>query len=822
MRSPTAIRWNAYPAPLAAGAFAAGIVGAYGGVSPHVWLWLCVALAGLFVLGVLLYLPRRRLVSLRGLQIVAAAGITLAALGGARTAVDLRPSPADVGTLLPPRAHVDDATLVGWVDDAVEHTPRGARFTLQTDALLVYADSLAVKGAVRVFLRPSLWDTTAVFPSVRQGDRLRLGGTLRAPPSRRNPADFDYGTYLRRQGIHALLHVDTPDGITILQREPGIKKAVVEARHYVARHIDQHVHGKKPRGVLRALLVGDRGTVPTSTQQQFAATGLLHLLAISGLHVLIVGMVVYQLLRPALMRWRLSWQHAEWTRAVFTIGLLAFFALLTGGRPSVVRAVVMAALFIGANALQRNTRSLNTLGVAALVLLIHRPLALLDVGFQLSFSAVAAIVVLNPRLQLLLPPAWRHRGWRGQIGSLITVSVGATLGTAPVLLTHFGYVSAAGVVLNVAAIPLTALALLSGLCAALAGGGVVGASFAAAAETMTEGLLRLAAAGTARLGWASIDATVQDPLVVLALVAGMLLIVHGRHARRRWLFTGVVLLLVTAHVWKGLLDTRPSPFLEVIFFDVGQGDAALVTFPNGRHLLVDTGPRSPYGDAGTSVVAPHLRRHGVDRLDAVLISHSDSDHLGGLPSILRNIPVERLIMNDPLERSALVDEVEMLIDSLDVSRRAAYAGDTLSMDQSTLVHILGPSSASRHVQGRNDASILMQLTHGQNQFLFLGDVEGDGEQWATQVYGDFLESEVIKVAHHGSVTSSAPTFVGKAALQDGLAVVSASRRNPFGHPHREVVERWRRAGAAVLATSVEGAIWVRSDGNTIARVPWRE
>jgi competence protein ComEC len=750
-------------------------------------------------------------------------GVTLAALGGARTAIDLQPSPADVGTLLPPQANIDGVTLMGWVDGAAEHTPRGARFTLQADTLVVRADSLAVEGTVQVFLRPSLWDTTAVFPTVRQGDRLRLDGTLRAPPDRRNPADFDYGAYLRRQGIHALLHVEAPDHVAILQQRSGIGKAVVEARHYVASQIDQHVRGQEPRGVLRALLVGDRGTISASTQQQFATTGLLHLLAISGLHVLIVGMTVYQLLRPALIRWNLSWQYTEWIRTAITIGLLVFFALLTGGRPSVVRAVVMAALFIGANTLQRTTQSLNTLGVAALGLLVYRPLALFDVGFQLSFSAVAAIVALNPRLQLLLPPAWRHHGWRGQIGSLITVSVGATLGTAPVLLTHFGYVSAAGVVLNVVAIPLTALALLSGLCTALMGGGMVAASFGAAAEIMTVGLMRLAAAGTASLGWASIDATVRDPLVVLALIAGMLVIVHGRHARRRWLLTGVTLLLVTAHVWKGVLATRPPPSLDVIFFDVGQGDAALVAFPNGRHFLIDTGPRSPYGDAGASVVIPHLRRYGIDRLDAVLISHSDSDHLGGLPSILRYIPVDRLIMNDPLERSGLVDEVDMLIDSLGVPQRAVHAGDTLLMDQSTLVHILGPVSAGPPTtRDRNDASILTQLTYGEHQFLLLGDVEEGGEWRAAQLYSDLLESEVIKVPHHGSATSSTQVLVERAAVEDGLAVISASQRNPFGHPHRDVVKRWQEAGAEVLATSVEGAVWVRSNGEAIERIAWRE
>jgi competence protein ComEC len=499
---------------------------------------------------------------------------------------------------------------------------------------------------------------------------------------------------------------------------------------------------------------------------------------------------------------------------------LVFFALLTGGRPSVVRAVVMAALFIGANALQRNARSLNTLGVAALALLAYRPLALFDVGFQLSFAAVASIVVLNPRLQLVLPATWQRRGWRGQISSLVTVSTAATLGTSPVLLAHFGYVSAAGVVLNVVAIPLTALALLSGLCVALFGGGAVAASFGATTELLTKGLLWVATAGEAGLGWASLAASVRDPLVLLALIASVLLVAHGMNPRRRWILVSTVLCLMATHVWKATLTSGKTATLDVVFFDVGQGDAALVAFPNGQHLLMDAGPRSPYGDAGSSVVLPHLRRYGIDRLDAVVVSHADSDHLGGLPSILRSVPVGRLIMNDPLEETSLTAEVNTLVDSLGLIRHEVSATDTVLVDPAAYLHIIGPALSDHGVGGRNDASILMQITYGGHQFLFLGDAEKVGEQRAVQSYGPLLQSDVVKVAHHGSATSSTSALVEQAASEDGLALISVSRRNPFGHPNRAVVKRWKEAGMDVAVTSVEGAVWIRSDGKKLWRIRW--
>ena len=817
------IQWNAYPALLVAGALALGIGGAVTWTEVPLWTWLMAALVGLAVTSALLGWPRRRLVSTRPLWTILFLGVAVVTLGGARTALDLQPTPGDIGTLLPPRADIEDVILVGRVDSPVAHTMRGARFTMHPDTLVHLGDTLAIGGAVRVFLRPSRWDTAATFPDVRQGDNLQVMGDLQAPPSRRNPADFDYGAYLRRRGIHALMNANDPVRVIVERRPDGVATQIAVLRAYIGRQLGRHVDAEEPQAVLRALLVGDRGQIAEATQNQFAATGLLHLLAISGLHVLLVGMVVYELIRPALIRCGFSWQAAEWTRAIATVGLLCGFALLTGGRPSVVRAVIMAVLFISATVFQRNVRSLNTLGVAATILLVYRPLALFDAGFQLSFSAVGGILVLNPRIQSIFPPAWRHDGWRSQIISLITVSMAATLGTMPVLLAHFGYVSLAGLVLNVLAIPLTALALLSGLCVTLAGGwAFVAVPFGAAAEVFTEGLLHVASLGEAWLGWAAVVKTVRDPLLLLTLVVVLLVVAHWPFPRRRWMLAGTALFLAMVHVWAGVVRAPSSAQLSVIFFDVGQGDAALVSLPSGQHLLIDAGPRSPYVDAGASVILPHLRQYGIRRLDAVLISHADSDHLGGLPSVLRGVPVGRVIMNEPHEATQLTREVDEVLDSLDVPRHSVFAGDTLALDPGMRVHVLGPPLGEPIFSSDNDASVVVQLVHGSHRFLFVGDVERTAEQWLVNSYEMVLRSDVVKVGHHGSATSSTAAFVRNVATAGGVAVVSAGRRNAFGFPSPQVVRRWENRDMDVISTAEHGAVWFRGDGDELERVRWRK
>lgn len=823
MQQASSIHWNAYPALLLAGAFALGIGASVWIPARATGLWTAIALGGLTGAGLLLAWPQHRLVSLRPLAITLLLGAAACALGSLRATIDQHPAADAIERLLPTGAHIDRVTVLGRVRSIVEQRPRGARLTLQTDTLIYRADTVAVRGRVRVFLRVPPWESLAPFPAVRQADRLQLRGTLQSRPQRRNPADFDYGAYLQRRSIDALLQVDAPADVAITARPPVYGAPVVALRRHIHQQLDRLIAPPQARAIVRALLTGDRGLVTEATRTQFAETGLLHLLAISGLHVLLVGMVVYTLLRPMLIRARLRWQTAEWTRAAVTLGLLTGFAILTGGRPSVVRAVVMAALFIGANGMQRHTHSLNTLGVAALVLLVYRPLALFDVGFQLSFAAVGAIVLLNPRFSAALPAAWQHGGWRGHLGALATVSLAATLGTMPVLLVHFGYVSFAGLVLNLVAIPLTALAMTAGLLTTLYGGwfDVVAVPLGAAAEILTQGLVHVAAWGHVRFAWASLTKPVQDPWMLGALISSLLVIAHWPHPRRRWRLIVATVLLAGLGIWSDILTVADSSQLDVVFFDVGQGDAALVALPNGQHLLVDAGPRSPYADAGSAVIVPHLQWYGINRLDAVVISHADSDHLGGLPAVLRHIPVERVILNPVKESTRLTREVHHVLDSLAVPVEPAYAGDTLSIDPGTYIQVLNPPKEVSPRLGDNEASIVMRIVYGKTRLLFTGDIERAAERWVVAQYGDFLPSDVVKVGHHGSSTSSIPALIERAASDSGWAVVSVGRRNRFGLPAPSVLRRWQDAGTKVLTTAQDGAIWMRTDGRQMERVHWR-
>lgn len=827
MRPDSSIQWMAYPALLAAAAFAVGIAGAEAAALHDVRLWVAVGAAGAILWGGAAWQARRRLVSLGALGRTTGLAVLLVAAGGLRAA-SYRTPPPDA---LRQHANADRQERAVTVEGVVAGPPsrgvKATRLTLRATRLGTADSTALVTGQVRVTLQAPPWtEVRAPFPQVRSGDRIEVRGPLRPGPPPRNPGDFNYGAYLARRGICCTLHVSAPRDVRRTgETRTAMGEVLALARERIRVRIDRHVAHPSSQAILQALLLGDRGRVGTETRDQFADTGLMHLLAVSGLHVLLVGMVLYGLLRPALIRAGLSWRRMERTRAAVTVVVLGFYMLLTGARPSVVRAVVMAALLIGGSALQRSSTPLNTLGVAMALLLAARPPALLDAGFQLSMAAVAGIVVLRPRMMGWIPERWMQSQAGDWLANMTVVSLAATLATTPVLLYHFGHAPFAGLLLNTAAIPLTGLALTAGIATALTGGlPLVGASFGAAADLLVQGLVGVAGAGNTWLGSLALPATGASAWTLSAWVVGIVALAQWPRPRHRWRCVAGVFGLVVWGAWAPVLTGDAAPTLDVVFLDVGQGDAAVVRTPGGKTILVDAGPKTRYSDAGRSVVVPYLQRAGVERLDAVVVTHPDGDHLGGLPSVLRRLPTGRVFHSGQEATSSLYAESRQVLDSLSIPHRAVSAGDSILIDRAVHVHVLGPPRRPERagLETENDASVVLRLTYGQTRMLFLGDVEARGEAWLAKRYGSTLASTVVTAAHHGSATSSTPELLRHVVRKDSThAIISAGRRNAFGFPDPSVVRRWNQAGAAIHETA-HRAVWMRSDGKSTWKHRWQE
>lgn len=779
-------------------------------------------------------LTRQRLVTLRALVVAAAALGGMAGLGALRLASSHSLAPSHVAWAVAPvtprvpdrEAAAPPAVRVeGRVASPPVATRRGVRFALAAHQVDGPAGRRSVKGRVEVTLaRPFKLregQREPIYPSLRLGDRVAVQGVLAPPPRPRNPAQMDYGAYLRGQGTHATLRVESEAEVVFVAPAARLADRLAAT---VQRHVRQALAATVPhdasRAVLLALLLADRSGIEAVTLDTFRQTGLMHLLAVSGLHVMLVGLALFGLLKPVLGRLGLGHRRTEWTRAAITLALLLVYALVTGATVSVVRAVAMTAVVLVGRALERRVDTLNALGLAAIGLLLWRPAALFEVGFQLSFGAVAALVSLSPVLTDWVPPAWTRPAWGRWLVASVVASTAATLGTAPALLVHFGRVPLAGLVLNAPAIPLTGAALGSALAAAglheVAPG--VASLIGAFASATTQGLLAVSTWGASGLRWATVAGYLESGWMLAALVVALGAAALARRpvAGRRVALAAAALGVVG--VGAGVPDAAPR--FDVVFLDVGQGDATVFRLPGGGHVLIDAGVQSPYTDEGARTVVPHLQRYGVQRLDAFVLTHADADHIGGAMAVLRTISVGRLIVNGQAGGTDLWRATLAVADSLGVPVVAVAAGDTLALDPAVQIRVLGPTPGRVAAGDANEASIVLHVRHGATRWLLTGDAEHEGEADLVARYGRLLAADVVKVGHHGSRTSSTADLV-RAAGQPRWAVVSVAARNRYGLPDAEPLLRWQQAGATVLQTADEGAVWLRSDGATITRIGWR-
>ncbi len=685
------------------------------------------------------------------------------------------------------------------------------RFILEARRLYTDGKSILVTGRMLVTL-----DSTLTLPP--PGHVVLVRGRFLSPPGRCNPGEFAYDAYLKRLGI---LRVMTVNQMRLVKPARGtaalVRRQVYHFQQKVRGAMNQFIAGDESRAILQALILGDQSTLTKATRLSFQQTGLSHVLAVSGLHVMLVGMLVYKLLGPMCLRMGFSWRTATWSRTAITLLILCLYMLITGARASVCRAVLVSLLMIGGALFQRPASSFNALGAAALLLLFYRPAYLFDVGFQLSFLAVLGILSLMPVFSALLPR--RLPGFVNSLLQSVLVSISATLGTIPVLLYHFGYLSFAGIILNIPALPLVAISLLSGLLTLLTATifpGLAGL-FGSAADFFVNTLLTIVSKGSAHLSALSIspgNVSLQTA-TVLFLICLTILTLSLR--RFRWKLLITLLSCLMLGQWIDIATATHQPRLSLLFFDVGHGDASLITFPNGRRLLVDTGNVNQFTNQTQHTILPYLQRNGIKSLNVVLITHPHRDHAGGLPTLLASIPVHRII-HGPVDGEVIKENYTTPTRIQRSSFTPVVAGDTLLIDPSVSVRILSPGRQLAHADNLNERSIILQMEYGQTSFLLLGDAEAGAENGVILNYPELPQPDVIKVGHHGSATSSIEPLVDwliRSAIPKSVALVSVGSNSRYGLPDEEVIIRWNSAGADVHVTAVTGALQIQSDGLTV-------
>ncbi len=673
-----------------------------------------------------------------------------------------------LASALPERLEGRDVTVTGVVATLPQQRGRATRFEFLVDR--------ALSGPAAEVPRRLRLAWYGAHPPLHAGVRWRLRVRLKRPRGFHNPGGFDYEGWLFRRGIRATGYVRDHPGNASLGDASGPRHALQRLRQRLARRFRDVLGDSAYLGLLEALALGERGALTATQWATLRATGTSHLVAISGLHLGLVAGLLFALVRRGWAWLGLAlWLPAPRAAAWLTLPAALLYAGLAGFTVPTQRALVMVAVVLAALLLRRSLAPGRALALALVGVLLVDPLAPGAPGFWLSFTAVALI---------LYTVAWRPAGGRRLLrAAWLQVVLG--IGLAPLLVVAFQQVPLVAPLANLVAVPLVGLLLVPLVLVAT----LLLLPWPAAGTLLLQLAERLLA-----LAWPWLEAAAALPhalhgfaapplaLVLLAGV-GVLLLFAPRGVPLR--LPGVALLLpLLLHRPEG----PPHGAAWLTLLDVGQGLAAVVR-TRDRVLVFDTGPAySARFDAGGAVVVPVLRRLGLARVDALVVSHGDDDHAGGLGSLLDALPVTTLYAGAGVDGAA--------------DAEACRAGNGWRWDgvDFTFLH-----PAAGDLAG-NDGSCVLRVSAGGATLLLTGDIEQVAERRLLARDPGALDVDVLQVPHHGSRTSSTPRFV--AATAPRIALVASGWRNRFGLPDAGVVARYAAAGSTLVDTASAGAIEV--------------
>lgn len=671
--------------------------------------------------------------------------------------------------------------LSGTVSEIASHE-KYTSFFLNTDSNNAYLQRIQVY--------------TSFAPDITDGYQVTITSRLLRPGGARNPGEFDFAAYLADQSVFYRASLQRPDQLQILA--PGFPGLWARCRSEIKADLQTCLPLREAL-LMQAMLLGEKDSLETDLYEQFQKIGLVHWFAVSGLHVGFILLLCSGL--SVLLRLGSN------GRLCLSLIVMFLYAALIGWPISVRRAVIMGTLAMVAWYTGRRQELTNSLGMAGVLILLINPADLFRISFQLSFVATWGIIALFPALK-----AYFHV--TSKLGEIVLVPLCAEISVLPLTLYYFNVFSLVSLLSNVLLTYILAAVLLLGFCGLLGSFflGMVGGWFWWAAGALLEAVLKISDFFHNLPGaWWWVGT--PSPIWIMVFYAGLLYIYLS--LRAAWplkrISAGVAVLLL----WM-LAVSLPAGFfangqLEITFIDVGQGDAILLKSPEGYFMLVDGGGSHTY-NVGERILFPYLVHQGVRRLDWVINTHPDTDHLQGIETVAAKIPrIEHIAVPAELANETAYAKLREAAQRRSLLMTPLQGGDRFYLGEEVLVQVL-PLPGSAKAADYNEASLVLLVSYRDFSLLLTGDV---GEARLQSLAGNpsLAGLTVVKVPHHGSAYSWSEKFYRYACPR--LAVIQAGRNNPFNHPAESVLVGLRQIPTLIFRTDISGAVFIATDGKSL-------
>ena len=649
---------------------------------------------------------------------------------------------------------------------------------------------------------------------LQYGDEIILIGEFKPPNSARNYKGFDYKEYLKSKKIYGTITLENHEIID--SNTLDIFSNMLHSAQKSIKQNMQKVLNEEEAALCVGILVGDRGDISEQTEENFRNSNLTHMLAVSGSHI------TYIINAMAILLSRTSKKVGK----VLTILFLLFFMALTGFTSSVIRACIMGILVLTASIIHRKSDTINNLGISAFIILLFNPFAITDVGFLLSYGGTIGIVVLGDKITngiyKVLSKITKYKLIKYIINSF-SITLSANIILIPIMAYKFSTISITFWISNILAAPIMEIATIFGFVVYFIS--IVFLPFAQflgiALNFLLTILLKIAEVSSLIPGSCFY---IKTPFIIECIIYYLIiiLILNWRKLRDRWkerikentflsilqrykkiiLYFCIAILLLS----NILIITLPKT-LKINFIDVGQGDCTLITTPTNKHILIDGGG-SEFGsfDVGESILLPYLLDRRITTIDYVLISHFDSDHIGGLFSILENLKVENVIITKQGEVSENLTKFQEIVRNKKINVILVNKGDIVPIDNYSYFEILFPEDNLIKDNILNNNSMVASFHSLGLKILFTGDIEEVAEKRLYELYQntDKLDTDILKVAHHGSKTSSTAQFLE--LVTPRIVFIGVGEDNKFGHPNIGVLDRISSYTKRIYRTDINGEI----------------